>query len=69
MAPRGQDTLTAIVPVGHLSGNGEQNWAARRDDARAHVFRRLRTLGLTDFEAHIKFEETIRRPSGVHATT
>ena len=58
MAPRGQDTLTAIVPVGHLSGNGDQNWGELRDMARQHVFRRLRLLGINDIEAHIKFEET-----------
>jgi phytoene desaturase len=65
MAPRGQDTLTAIVPVGHMSENGEpekqssgKNWGRLRDEARQHVFRRLRTLGITDFESHIKFEET-----------
>jgi phytoene dehydrogenase-like protein len=58
MTPLGQDTLTAIVPVGHLSETGEQNWNALRDEARQHVFRRLRTLGITDLEAHIKFEET-----------
>jgi phytoene desaturase len=58
MAPRGQDTLTAIVPVGHLSENATQNWGELRDEARAQVFRRLRTLGLDDFAAHIKFEET-----------
>lgn len=58
MAPRGQDTLTAIVPVGHMGEKGEQNWGELRDEARQHVFRRLRTLGITDFESHIKFEET-----------
>jgi len=58
MSPPGQDTLTAIVPVGHLSENGDQNWAKLRDEARQHVFSRLRALGITDFEAHIKFEET-----------
>jgi phytoene desaturase len=58
MSPPGQDTLTAIVPVGHMSENGEQNWGALRDEARQHVFRRLRTLGMTDLESHIKFEET-----------
>lgn len=56
MAPDGEDTLTAIVPVGHMSGNGEQDWGALRDRARAHVFRRLAALGITDLEAHIKFE-------------
>jgi phytoene desaturase len=58
MAPPEQDTLTAIVPVGHMSENGGQNWGALRDEARQHIFRRLRTLGITDFESHIKFEET-----------
>jgi len=56
MAPTGQDTLIGIVPVGHMSENGEQDWADLRDKAREHVFRRLRTLGITDLEEHIKFE-------------
>ncbi len=56
MAPVDEDTLTAIVPVGHLSSNGEQDWEAIRDTARQHVFRRLETLGITDLESHIKFE-------------
>lgn len=58
MAPGGQDSLTVIVPVGHMSDNGEQNWDAIRDEAREQVFRRLRTLGITDLEGHIKFEKT-----------
>jgi phytoene desaturase len=56
MAPGGEDTLTAIVPVGHMSENGEQDWGKIRDEARRHVFRRLATLGITDLESHIKFE-------------
>lgn len=56
LAPPGEDTLTAIVPVGHLSENGEQDWAEIRDQARRQVFRRLALLGITDLEAHIKFE-------------
>jgi phytoene desaturase len=58
MSPHGQDTMIAIVPVGHMSENGEQDWAALRDEARQQVFRRLATLGITDLEAHIKFETT-----------
>jgi phytoene desaturase len=58
MSPFGQDTLTAIVPVGHLNENDEQKWDKLRDEARQQVFRRLRTLGINDFESHIKFEET-----------
>ncbi len=58
MAPNGEDTLIAIVPVGHMSKNGEQDWGAIRDQARGQVFRRLKALGITDLEAHIKFEVT-----------
>jgi phytoene desaturase len=58
MAPQGQDTLIAIVPVGHMSENGNQDWAKLRDEARGHVFRRLASLGITDLESHIKFETT-----------
>ncbi len=58
MAPRDEDTLTAIIPVGHLSEDGKQNWDDLRDQARRQVFRRLRLLGVTDIESHIKFEET-----------
>jgi phytoene desaturase len=56
MAPAGEDTLTAVVPVGHLDENGEQDWSAIRDQARRDVFRRLASLGITDLETHIKFE-------------
>jgi phytoene desaturase len=59
MAPKGEDSLIAIVPVGHLSDNGDQDWESRTDQARAHVFRRLATLGITDLEAHIKFETSL----------
>ena len=57
-APPDQDTLTAIVPVGHLRDDGAQDWSELRDRARQHVFRRLRTLGLDDVRDHIKFEES-----------
>ncbi len=56
MAPPGEDTLIAIVPVGHLSENGGQDWRGIRDRARREVFRRLETIGITDLEEHIKFE-------------
>lgn len=58
MAPKGQDTLIAIVSVGHMSENREQDWSKIRDEARQHVFRRLRTLGITDLQEHLKFEVT-----------
>jgi phytoene desaturase len=59
MAPPGEDTLIAIVPVGHLSENEEQDWESLTDKARKHVFRRLATLGITDLDAHIKFETSL----------
>ena len=63
MAPPAEDTLIAVVPVGHMSGNGEQDWAAIRDMARQQVFRRLRTLDIHDLEEHIKFEVNFTPPS------
>jgi phytoene desaturase len=63
MAPPGEDTITAIVPVGHMSENGEQDWAELRDRARAQVFRRLTQIGIHDLEPHIKFEMTYTPPS------
>jgi phytoene desaturase len=56
MAPPGQDTLIAIVPVGHLDEHNEQDWVALREQARKDVFRRLASLGIHDLESHIKFE-------------
>ena len=55
-APEGEDTLIAIVPVGHLAEDREQDWNALTDLARGHVFRRLRGIGITDLEEHLKFE-------------
>jgi phytoene desaturase len=63
MAPAGQDTLTAIVPVGHMSTEYDQDWEAIRDKARQHVFRRLHTAGIHDLEQHIKFEINFTPPS------
>ncbi|HRQ39137.1 MAG TPA: phytoene desaturase family protein [Chloroflexota bacterium] len=56
MAPPGEDTITAIVPVGHLDETGEQDWPAIRAQARQAVFERLSRLGMADLPAHIKFE-------------
>jgi phytoene desaturase len=63
MSPPGEDTLIAIVPVGHMSENGEQDWRKLRDQARQQVFRRLASLGITDLEAHIKIETNFSPPS------
>lgn len=56
MAPPGEDTLIAVVPVGHLSETRTQDWREILGRARDHVFRRMALLGITDLEEHIKFE-------------
>ncbi len=55
-APEGEDTLIAVVPVGHLDESQEQDWAKIRDEARQAVFNRLAILGITDLKEHLKFE-------------
>jgi phytoene desaturase len=55
-APPGEDTLIAVVPVGHLDDKGKQDWESIREQAREAVFRRAALLGVTDLREHIKFE-------------
>jgi phytoene desaturase len=55
-APEGEDTLTAIVPVGHIDEAHEQDWRCIREKARQAVFKRLALLGINDLQEHIKFE-------------
>jgi phytoene desaturase len=63
MAPPGDDTLTAIVPVGHMAEDDPRDWGGMRDRARREVFRRLKSIGITDLEQHIKFEVNYTPPS------
>ena len=56
VSPPGQDTVMAVVPVGHLDDIGAQDWPQLRDKARQSVFRRLALLGIDDLQAHLKFE-------------
>jgi phytoene desaturase len=56
MAPAGEDTLIAIVPVGHIHEREDQDWKALIQQARQAVFRRLELLGIADLAAHVKFE-------------
>ena len=58
MAPTGQDTLIAIVPVSHMRDDVEQDWGKIQAQARQGALDRLATLGITDIDAHIKFEMT-----------
>ncbi len=59
-SPDGQDTLMALVPVGHLGG--QQDWSALKDRARRSIFQRLAVLGIPDLEKHIKFEVSYGAP-------
>ncbi|HEY7093987.1 MAG TPA: hypothetical protein VH393_12445, partial [Ktedonobacterales bacterium] len=56
VAPPGEDTLVAVVPVGHLDETGTQDWRLIRKRARQAVFDRLELLGVTDLREHLKFE-------------
>jgi phytoene desaturase len=56
-APRGQETLYVLVPVGHLDARSRQDWEAMVNRARETVFARLaKEMGATDLREHIKFE-------------
>ena len=56
MAPPGEETLIAVVPVGHLDEENRQDWETLIEKSRQAVFKRLQLLGIHDLEAHIKFE-------------
>ncbi len=55
-APAGQDTISVIVPVGHLDPKVSQDWDKLEHKARNYVFQRLEQMNIGDFERHIKFE-------------
>ena len=57
-APLGEDTLMALVPVGHLDAATSQDWDALQARARSAVLRRLADAGIADLEKHLKFEVT-----------
>jgi phytoene desaturase len=56
-APTEQDTIYALMPVGHLDARNKQDWNALVERARATIFTRLaKELGVSDLKEHIKFE-------------
>jgi phytoene desaturase len=55
-APQGMDTLSVIVPVGHISKKHHQPWDELKADARKSVLKRLEEFGMENIESHIKFE-------------
>lgn len=62
MAPLGQDSITAVVPVGHIDDTLQQDWPTVQKTARGFIHRRLARIGITDLEENIKFEEAFIPP-------
>jgi len=58
-APEGGDTISVIVPVGHLHKKNKGQWEAIRDQVRIRVLERLEQQGLKDLDRHIKFEKCL----------
>jgi phytoene desaturase len=56
LAPAGQDSIVAIVPVGHLDEGSGQDWDEIRKRARQAVLDRIGQMGVHDLERHLKFE-------------
>ena len=56
-APQGEDSISVIVPVGHLKDGEDIDWEKVKLDARRSVITRLAAEGMEDFERHIKFEK------------
>ncbi len=56
-APKGQDTLYVLVPVGHLDENRHQDWDAMVTHARQKVLEKLaKEMNIRDLTDHLKFE-------------
>lgn len=56
MAPDGEDTLMVAFPIGHLRGDRSEDWPAIKAHCKNYTLQRLKRLGITDIEEHIKFE-------------
>lgn len=55
-APSGEESLSIVVPIGHLDKRYDQDWTRLFKTARASIIDRLIKIGLTDIEENIKFE-------------
>jgi phytoene desaturase len=55
-APLNEDTVSVIVPVGHIDTKHPQDWNQLKNIARMGVIKRLKRMGMEDIENHIKFE-------------
>lgn len=57
-APPGCDALSVIVGAGHYRSSDNHDWNKLQQDARAAVIEKLKRIGMTDIEEHIRFEMT-----------
>lgn len=55
-APANEDSVSVIVPVGHINEKKPQDWEELKNNARSDVLKRLCNEGFRDLEEHIKFE-------------
>jgi phytoene desaturase len=55
-APENNDSLSIVIPVGHMDESKVQDWNSIKNDARTSVLERLKKAGLIDIDKHIKFE-------------
>jgi len=56
-APEGEDSISVIVPVGHIKDVEDCDWEDARNKLRGQVLKRMATEGYPDLEKHIKFEK------------
>jgi phytoene desaturase len=55
-APEGCDSLSVLIPVGHIDPTLKQDWKTIAAKARAAVIARMKEAGMEDIEEHIRFE-------------
>jgi phytoene desaturase len=55
-APEHEDSVSVIVPVGHINAKNLQDWDELKNMARSEVLKRLKEEGFSDLADHIKFE-------------
>lgn len=55
-APAGQDTISVVVPTGHLSPKNREEWNMYKQLARTSILKRLKAEGFEHIDEHIKFE-------------
>lgn len=56
MAPPDQDTISVMIPVGHIDPKSLQDWEEIKQQAKKYVLGRLKQFGLKNLKKHIKFE-------------